>query len=88
MNPHGNLTSFLIFPSIAILLSLDWQMSLHSLPFKASFNLFLKSTLRGIHSLNLCGPHPGLGAFLLNNDFYKNSTKLAHHPMFWSANSL
>jgi hypothetical protein len=47
------LGSFLTFQSTAMLPSFDSTISLASLAVKASFNLFLKRTLRGTHSLNL-----------------------------------
>lgn len=66
MNPTGKVTSVLSFPSTAMFPSLDLIINLASLAFKANFNLFLRRMFSGIHSLNLCGPHDGLGAYMNN----------------------
>jgi hypothetical protein len=87
MNPTGKVTSFLTFPSMAIFPSLDFTINLASLPFKANFNLFLRRILRGIHSLNLCGPQDGFGAYFKHIS-YENSSKFAKHPMLRGINSL
>jgi hypothetical protein len=64
ISPTGYLMSFLTFPSIAICPSFDLTINLASFPVKASLSLFLNSRFNGTHSLNLCGPHEGFGAYI------------------------
>jgi hypothetical protein len=56
ITPKGNPLSLLVYPSTLTLASLSFNIIVTSLPFKAYLNLYLKTTYKGIHYLNLWGP--------------------------------